>query len=109
MALTRDFKETVMARIQKDTRFRRALLAEAVETLLNGDLDTGKAMLRDYINATVGFEALAKELGKDSKSVHRMLGASGNPTAKNIFTIVKILQVDTDISLHVKANRHKAA
>ena len=109
MALTRDFKETVMARIQKDTRFRRALLAEAVETLLNGDLDTGKAMLRDYINATVGFEALAKEIGKDSKSIHRMLGSKGNPTAENIFTIVKILQVDTDISLHVKANRHKAA
>ena len=109
MALTREFKETVMTRIQKDPRFRRALLAEAVETLLDGDLDTGKAMLRDYINATIGFEALAKEVGKDSKSIHRMLGARGNPTAENIFTIVKILQVDTDISLQVKANQHKAA
>ena len=109
MALTREFKETVMARIQRNASFRRALLAEAVETLLDGDLDTGKAMLRDYINSTIGFEALAKELGKDSKSIHRMLGARGNPTAENIFTIVKKLQVVTDISLQVKANHHKAA
>ena len=109
MALTRDFKQTVVARMQKDVRFRRALLAEAVETLLEGDLDTGKALLRDYVNATIGFEALAKEIGKDSKSVHRMLGSRGNPTAENIFTIVKILQEVADISLQVKANQHKAA
>ena len=109
MALTRDFKETVAARVQKDARFRRALLAEAVETLLGGDLGTGKALLRDYINATIGFEALAKEIGKDSKSIHRMLGPKGNPTAGNIFTIVKILQDAGDISIHVKVNHHKAA
>lgn len=109
MVLTRDFKETVAKRIHKDARFRRALLAEAVETLLDGDLNTGKALLRDYVNATVGFETLAKAIGKDSKSIHRMLGAKGNPTAENIFTIVKILQDVTDISLHVKANQHKAA
>lgn len=95
--------------MQNNARFRRALLAEAVETLLEGDLDTGKALLRDYVNATIGFETLAKEIGKDSKSVHRMLGSRGNPTAENIFTIVKILQDVADISLQVKANRHKAA
>ncbi|MBI4006502.1 MAG: transcriptional regulator [Gammaproteobacteria bacterium] len=109
MVLTRDFKETIAIRVQKDTRFRRALLVEAIGTLLDGDLDTGKALLRDYINATIGFEVLAKEIGKDSKSIHRMLGPKGNPTADNIFTIVKILQDVTDISLHVKASHHKAA
>lgn len=109
MVLTRDFKQTVVARMQKDARFRRSLLAEAVETLLEGDLDTGKALLRDYVNATIGFETLAKEIGKDSKSVHRMLGSRGNPTAENIFTIVKILQEVADISLQVKASQHKAA
>src|SRR3989304_8185660 len=108
MALTRDFKETVVARIQKDARFRRALLAEAVETLLDGDLGTGKALLRDYINATIGFEALAKEIGKDSKSIHRMLGPKGNPTAGNIFTIVKILQDTGEISFQFMIKHHQA-
>ncbi len=109
MALTRDFKETVAMRVQKDARFRRALLAEAVETLLEGDLDTGKSLLRDYINATIGFEGLAQAIGKESKSIHRMLGPKGNPTAENIFLIVKVLQDADKISLHVKANINKAA
>lgn len=109
MVLTRDFKETVAVRVQKSARFRRALLAEAAETLLDGDLATGKALLRDYINATIGFEVLATEIGKDSKSIHRMLGPKGNPTAENIFTIVKTLQDIDKISLHVKAGKYEAA
>src|SRR3972149_407982 len=109
MVLTRDFKEKVAARVQKDRRFRCALLADAVETLLDGDLDTGKALLRDYINATIGFETLARRIGKDSKSIHRMLGPKGNPTADNIFNIVKILQDTGEISFQVKINHHKAA
>lgn len=50
MTLTRDFKETVLARIARDPAYRMALLREGVECLLSGDLDTGKAILRDYIN-----------------------------------------------------------
>jgi len=109
MVLTRDFKETIAARVQKSARFRRALLAKAAEILLDGDLATGKALLRDYINATIGFEALARKIGKDSKSIHRMLGPKGNPRAENIFTIVKTLQNLDKITLHVKADKYKAA
>lgn len=58
MALTRDFKETIEARAARDPLFRRELLREGVQCLLSGDLDTGKTVLRDYINATVGFEEL---------------------------------------------------
>ena len=58
MTLTRDFKATVQARAQNDPAFRRALLQEGVECLLGGDVDTGKIVLRDYINATIGFEEL---------------------------------------------------
>ena len=57
MSLTRDFKETIRARIARDPGFREALLEEAVECLLSGDVDTGKSVLRDYINATIGFQA----------------------------------------------------
>ena len=95
--------------MQNDPAFRRALLVEAIETFLNGDIDTGKAVLRDYINATIGFENLAKKLGKDSKSIHRMLGPQGNPRADNIFTIFKILQDGDHLSLQVRVDRRRAA
>ena len=58
MTLSRKTEETVQARAARDPRFRRELLREGVQCLLSGDLDTGKAVLRDYINATVGFEEL---------------------------------------------------
>ncbi len=56
MVLTRDFKETIQARIERDPTFREELLKEGVECLLSGDVDTGKAVLRDYINAAIGFK-----------------------------------------------------
>ncbi len=109
MVLTRHFRETVASRIQSDARFRRALLIEAVESLLASDLVTGKALLRDYINATLGFEGLAEVLGKDSKSIHRMLGPKGNPRAENIFAIIKALQDNDDVRLQVKISKPQAA
>ena len=58
MSLTRDFKETIQARMESDPAFREELLKEGVDCLLSGDVDTGKAVLRDYINATIGFQEL---------------------------------------------------
>ena len=49
---TQDFKETIKARIERDPDFREELLKEGIECLLSGDVDTGKAVLRDYINFT---------------------------------------------------------
>jgi len=92
MALTREFKQTVKARAERDPAFREALLTEAVEQLLAGEVDTGKAVLRDYINATVGFEKLAKATGTPSKSLMRMLGPKGNPRASNLLTMIGKLQ-----------------
>jgi hypothetical protein len=54
MALTRDLKETIQARVERDPAFREALLKEGVECLLSGYVETGKAVLRNYINATIG-------------------------------------------------------
>ena len=51
MPLTRDFKETVQARARRDLTFRKGLLKEGVECLLAGDIDTGRILLRNYINA----------------------------------------------------------
>jgi DNA-binding phage protein len=103
MPLTRNFKETVKARAERDITFRAALLSEAVEALLDGDTATGKTVLRDYINATVGFEALAESVGKDPKSLMRMFSKTGNPRAENLFAIIHHLQEATGVQLEVKA------
>lgn len=81
-SITRSFRTPLMERASKDTKFRQHLLTEAVNALLAGDLGAGKALLRDYINATITFEGLAKELGNPSKSIHRMLGPRGNPRGR---------------------------
>ena len=102
MALTRDFKETIMKRAARDEQYRKGLLAEAVNELLEGNLDAGKAMLRDYINATITFPTLAEKLNKSSKSIHRMLGPTGNPRMDSIIGILKILQDQEQVRLHAQ-------
>ena len=103
MALTRNFKETIAARARRDPRFRQALFTEAINAYLSGHTAEGKAMLRDLVNATVGFEGLAAEIQKPSKSLHRMLAPRGNPSTDNFFTIVGALQKTTRVKLRVTA------
>jgi DNA-binding phage protein len=103
MALTREFKETVAARVRRDGKYREALFSEAINAYLAGDTGTGKALLRDLVNATVGFEGLAAEIRKPSKSLHRMLAPRGNPNTENFFDIVNTLQKKTRVKLRVTA------
>ena len=105
MALTRDFRETVRARVQRDAAFRKGLLRDAVESLLTAEVALGKELLRDYINATVGFPRLAKQTGIHVKSLHQMFGPRGNPTANNLFDIVALLQKQEGIRLQVRTSR----
>ena len=69
----------------------------------NPDHETGKTVLRDYINATVGFDKLATVTKKSSKSLMRMLGPKGNPQARNFFEIVAYLQKKEGLRLRVRA------
>ncbi len=105
MALTRDFKETIQARVERDPTFREELLREGIECLLSGDLDTGKAVLRDYINATIGFEKLGGLTDKSPKSLMRMFGPKGNPQARNLFEIIGYLQKREGLHFKVHAVR----
>ena len=73
--LTRSFRETVRARAHRDVKFRQALLCEAIQALLDGNLEEGRAALRSCINATIGFEKLGAALGRSPKSLLRMPGA----------------------------------
>ena len=108
MPVTRKFRMTVIDRAVNDPAYRRQMLTEAVNELLTGDIDAGKAMLRDYINATITFQQLAKKLKKSDKSVHRMLGPRGNPRADNILEIIKILQANERVTLRVEARKAAA-
>ena len=92
MPLTHDFKETIRARAQRDSKFRHALLREAVESIINGDFETGKAVLRDYVNATLGFQDLERQTRIPAKSLMRMLGPKGSPSAANLTSILTALQ-----------------
>jgi putative addiction module killer protein len=105
MALTRDFRESIVARMQKDRAYRRSLLKEGVDCLLSGDLDAGKSLLRDYIKATRGFPELAEATGIPAKSLIRMFGPSGNPHARNLFLVVAHLQTVEGIRLRVKSGQ----
>ncbi|WP_413173660.1 DNA-binding protein [Anabaena azotica] len=102
MALTRDFKETVNARIQRDPEFVIALLDEAISLFLNGEPETARLILRDIVNATVGFEQLAIETSKPSKSLHRMLSAKGNPTMDNLTAIFNVLRKKLNVDINVQ-------
>lgn len=105
MALTRQFKETIQLRVERDKAFREALLREGIEVMLAGDVDTGKAILRDYINATVGFEELGEATGLPPKSLMRMLGPKGNPQAGNLFAVLGHLQKRAKVKLRVRSVR----
>ncbi len=108
MPITRHFRETVRARAQRDTRYRAALLTEAINELLTGDIGSGKSILRDYVNATLTFEQLANDTGLPVKSLQRMLGPRGNPTAANLFAVIKALQDAEGITLAVRSSRRAA-
>lgn len=100
-ALTRDFKETVQERVTQDQAFAIALLNEATTLFLNGEPDIARLILRDLVNATVGFEELSKATEKPSKSLHRMLSARGNPTMDNLTAIFKVLKEKLNVAFDV--------
>ena len=87
MALTRDFKQTVLDRVTRDPQFAQALLDEAATLFLNNETETARLILRDLVNATIGFDELASQTDKPSKSLHRMLSPKGNPSMDNLAAI----------------------
>lgn len=103
MALTTSFNETLRKKLQESAGFRRALLKEAVGCMIAGDVETGKSVLRKYINGTIGFVKLGEALDRSPKVLMRMFSAKGNPQAKNLFEIIAYLQKVERTSLQVVA------
>lgn len=102
MALTRDFKQTIVERVKRDPAFARALLNQAATLFLNGEPNTARLILRDLVNATVGFEELAVETAKPAKSLHRMLSKQGNPTMDNLAAILSAVRRRLRVDLQAR-------
>lgn len=103
LALTRDFKKTIVERVRRDPEFARAMVDEAATLFLSGEADTARLVLRDLVNATVGFEKLAGETGKPVKSLHRMLSRTGNPTMDNVSAILVVIRKKLGAEMEVHA------
>src|SRR6266446_6841558 len=102
MALTREYKQTVLARIKRDPKFARAMYTEAVNALLEGETDEGLSMLRDLVHAGITFKELARQTGLGEKSLHRMLSRRGNPTTRNLFAVTNVIREELGITPPLK-------
>ena len=102
MPLSRDFKETIVARARREPRFTMALLDEAATVFLNGEPDVARLVLRELVNATVGFERLARLTETPSKSLHRMLSAAGNPSMDNLAAIFDALRQHLKVGIKAR-------
>ena len=103
MVLTRN-EQSIVERVQRDPEFSRALLDEAASLFLNGE-PAARLILRDLVNATLGFESLAEATQKPSKSLHRMLSASGNPGMDNLAAIFDALRRNLGVAIEVQGVR----
>ena len=103
MALTRDYKKTIAERVERDPEFAKALLDEAATLFLGDEPETARLILRDLVNATLGFEHLAKLTDMPSKSLHRMLSPRGNPGMDNLAAIFAAIGSRLKVGLRVRA------
>jgi len=107
MALTKEYRKSVVERIQRDPEYTAALYAEAVGCLVEGDKATALSILRDLVHAHITFKHLAEETGVGEKALHRMLGARGNPTADNLCLIMHTVEQDLPLTTEVTAKVRK--
>jgi len=103
MVLTRDFKETVKDRAMREPAFAKAMLDEAATSFLNGEPHVARLILRDLVNASVGFETLAAETNRPSKSLHRMLSEKGNPSMDNLAAIFGAVRKRLGVAIEAHA------
>lgn len=103
MALTREYRETVVERLKKDREFTAAVFSEAISAFIEGDKTTTLSILRDLVHAHISFKVLAEQTGFDEKGLHRMLSSRGNPTTENLSLLIHTIEKDLNLRLEVKA------
>ena len=102
MPLSRDFHETVVERVRVDPEFRDAMIEGAIQYFLDGEVAEARILLRDCINATIGFAGLSAATGTPAKSLMRMVGPNGNPTADHFAAILRAVQQGAGVHARVE-------
>src|SRR3569833_3274652 len=102
MALTREYRETVLARIKRDPKFARALYAEAISSLLEGETDEGLSILRDLVHASITFKRLAQKTGFGVLVLFRLLCFCGFFSLCFLFVVTKTISDDLGIKPEIK-------
>ena len=102
MITTRPYSDTIIARIKREPKFAQLLYASAINAILEGEAAEGLSILRDLVNADISFKELARQTGLGEKSLHRMLGRNGNPTAHNLAAILRSVAEDLQIKPRVE-------
>ncbi len=87
--------------MKREPEFAVAVLREGIDALLACEFNVGKHMMRDYVNATIGFDKLSKRTKIPLKSLMRMLGPAGNPQMSNLFAIIVALRDHAGVELHL--------
>ena len=103
MALTREYRQTVIERLQADREFTAALFSEAISAFVEGDRETTLSILRDLVHAHISFKTLSEQTGFDEKGLHRMLSSRGNPTTQNLSLLLHTIEKDLGLRVEVKA------
>jgi len=103
MALTREYRETVIERLRADREFTAAVFSEAISAFVEGDKETTLSILRDLVHAHISFKTLSEQTGFDEKGLHRMLSRRGNPTMQNLSVLLHTIEKDLGLRLEVKA------
>jgi DNA-binding phage protein len=99
----RSFSEIVQRRTAREPAFASALLEEAVQCMLSGELPAARSLIRDVIKSSMGYAELSRRTGTPEKSLVRMFGPAGNPTAANITSVLHELQQHGRVRLRVRA------
>jgi len=98
---TKDYKKIIQNRINQDPDFAQHLLDEAISLILNDEPETARLVLRDLVNATIGFEKLSEKTQKNSKSLHRMLSLNGNPSMNNLTHIINVVKQSLNVNYEI--------
>ena len=108
MALSEDVNVAIRARMKRDPALGREVLKEAIAALLGGEVEVGKTLLRNYVVARLGFDELGRLTGKAPQSLMRMLSRTGNPQARNLFEVIRVLQEHEGVQTEVRFKRRSA-
>lgn len=101
--LTSRFEDTAASLVRQDPLFARGLLEEAVQAMLGGEVPLARNLLRHVIKGTIGYRELSRRTGTPEKSLIRMFGPRGSPTAANLFAVLAELQRHAGVQLTVTA------